>query len=165
MDKLLGVIATTSGFAGGKTQNPTYDQVGHHDTGHLEVVHVIYDPQIVTYGQVLDWFLHHVDPTDGGGQFCDRGEQYSTAIFPQDASQAAIAKQVLDAVTASAVLPAPVQTKILEGHRFWPAEVYHQDFSRKNPQHYLSYRQGCGRDDKVAKIWAKARGTAPAGAH
>ncbi len=165
MDKLLGVVSTTSGFAGGKSEHPTYDQVGRGGTGHIEAVYVVYDPQIVTYLQVLDWFWHHVDPTDPGGQFCDRGEQYTTAIFPQTDGQLAAANASKEALVASGVLPGKVATTIVAGQKFWPAETYHQDYSRKNPGHYLSYRQGCGRDDKVAKIWAKALQAAPGGAH
>lgn len=165
MDKLLGVVSTTSGFAGGKSEHPTYDQVGRGGTGHIEAVYVVYDPQIVTYLQVLDWFWKHVDPTDPGGQFCDRGEQYTTAIFPQTDGQLTAANASKQALEASGVLPAKVATTVVAGQRFWPAENYHQDFSRKDPGRYQSYRQGCGRDDKVAKIWAKARQATPAGAH
>ncbi|MCA9489278.1 MAG: peptide-methionine (S)-S-oxide reductase MsrA [Myxococcales bacterium] len=155
MDKLMGVVSTTSGFAGGPEEHPTYEQVAHGDTGHTEAVYVVYDPQIVTYLQVLDWYWHHIDPTDAGGQFCDRGKQYRTAIFPQNDGQLAAAKASLQTVTDSAVLSGAVVTEIVGGQTFWPAEKYHQDYSQTNAMHYQRYRTGCGRDDKVAKVWAK----------
>lgn len=162
MDKLMGVISTTSGFAGGPEQNPTYEQVSQGDTGHTESVFVVYDPQIVTYLQVLDWYWHHVDPTDAGGQFCDRGKQYRTAIFPQNDGQLAAAKASLQAITDSGVLPGPIVTEVVAGQTFWPAEKYHQDFARTDPTHYQRYRTGCGRDDKVAKVWTKLLRAQPA---
>ncbi|MEZ4236706.1 MAG: peptide-methionine (S)-S-oxide reductase MsrA [Myxococcota bacterium] len=155
-DKLKGVVATTSGYAGGKEANPTYEQVSAHRTGHYEAVRVVYDPKVVPYDKVLDYFWHHVDPTDPGGQFCDRGESYRTAVFPVNAEQRAIAEKSKAALDASGVLPGKVATAILPDQTFWPAEVYHQDFHDKNPGRYLPYRQGCGRDATVAKVWSKA---------
>jgi peptide-methionine (S)-S-oxide reductase len=156
-DHLAGVVSTTSGFAGGKEKNPTYDQVSSHLTGHLEAVYVVYDTSKLTYDQVVDYYWHHVDPTDDGGQFCDRGESYRTAIFPQDDAQKAAAEASKAKLDASHVLPGPVVTRILPGQTFWPAEEYHQDFHDKNPGRYLPYRQGCGRDARVAEVWAKAQ--------
>jgi peptide-methionine (S)-S-oxide reductase len=165
MDKLLGVVSTTSGYTGGSVVNPTYEQVGNGDTGHTEAVWVVYDPAIVTYGQVLDYFLHHIDPTDAAGQFCDRGTQYRPGIYPRDAKQEAAAKAAVEALEASKVLLTKVATEVKPGQQFYGAEVYHQDFSRSNPTHYQRYRAGCGRDDKVAKIWARANGAAPVPSH
>jgi methionine-S-sulfoxide reductase len=161
MDKLLGVVSTTSGFAGGTDPNPTYDTVGHvklapGEVSHTEAVWVVYDPSIVTYAKVLDWFLKHVDPTDAGGQFCDRGEQYRPAIFPQNDGQAGLAQNAVAALDASAILPAKVALQVVPGQTFHAAENYHQDFAVRNQAHYQAYRAGCGRDDKVAKVWAKA---------
>jgi methionine-S-sulfoxide reductase len=152
-DKLDGVVSTTSGFAGGKIANPTYDQVGLGVTGHLETVYVVYDTSKLTYPQVLDFFWHHVDPTDAGGQFCDRGEQYRSAIFPQDDAQRAAAEKSKADLDARAVLPGPVVTEILPDERFYAAEIYHQDFHEKDPGRYLPYRLGCGRDARVEEVW------------
>jgi peptide-methionine (S)-S-oxide reductase len=156
-DKLPGVISTTSGFAGGRTEQPTYDQVGLGGTGHTEVVYVVFDPAIVSYDKVLDWFWRHHDPTDGGGQFCDRGDQYRPAIFPQSDAQLAAAKASEDAIRKSGVLGRPIATEIVPGQKFWPAEVYHQDFHDTNPGRYLPYRIGCGRDARVAEVWKGAK--------
>jgi methionine-S-sulfoxide reductase len=155
-DKLDGVVHTTSGFAGGQVPNPTYQQVGMGITGHLEALHIVYDTSKLTYPQVLDYFWHHVDPTDAGGQFCDRGDQYRTAIFPLDDAQRAEAEASRAALQASGVLPGPVVTEILPGQTFYAAERYHQDFHVKDPGRYLPYRLGCGRDARVADIWANA---------
>jgi methionine-S-sulfoxide reductase len=162
MDKLMGVVSTTSGYVGGSVVNPTYEQVGAGDTGHTEAVWVVFDPAIVTYPQVLDWFLHHIDPTDAGGQFCDRGSQYRPGVYPRDAKQEEAAKAAITALDASKVLLTKVAAEVKPGQQFYAAEAYHQDYYRANPTHYLRYRQGCGRDDKVAKIWARANAAAPA---
>lgn len=152
-DKLTGVISTTSGFAGGHTENPTYDLVNMHGTGHIEAVSVIYDPKVVSYDALLDYYWHHIDPTDAGGQFCDRGETYQTAIFPVDEAQQKAAEASKAAIDASKTLSAPIVTQIRPNQRFWPAEQYHQDFHNKNPSRYLPYRAGCGRDARVAEVW------------
>lgn len=153
-DKLAGVIATTSGYAGGRVKNPSYAQVGGHGTGHLEVVHVIYDTTTLSYPQVLDYFWRHVDPVDVGGQFCDRGEPYFTGVFPVDAEQERIAMASKAALDASKVLAGPVFTKVYPvATPFYAAENYHQDFHVTTPGRYNSYRFGCGRDAKVAAIW------------
>lgn len=155
-DKLDGVIHTTSGYAGGHVDHPTYLQVGGEGTGHQEVVRVVYDAGKLTYAQVLDYYLHHIDPTDGGGQFCDRGDSYRPVVFAQDAEQARVAREALAALDAKKVLPGPVQVPVVEGATFWAAEVYHQDFHEKDPGRYLPYRLGCGRDLKVAEVWRKS---------
>lgn len=153
-DKLDGVVATTSGYAGGRVKNPSYEQVGAHLTGHLEAVHIIYDTTKLDYARVLDWFWHHIDPVDTGGQFCDRGEPYQTGVFPIDVAQeqaATASKTVLD---RAGTLPGPIATKIFPvGTVFYAAENYHQDFHHTTPGRYNSYRFGCGRDAKVALIW------------
>jgi peptide-methionine (S)-S-oxide reductase len=151
-DKLSGVVSTTSGFAGGKLENPTYEN----HTGHIEAVHVVYDPKVLPYEKLLDYFWRHVDPTDAGGQFCDRGHAYQTAIFPVDEAQKKAAEASKAAITAAGWLAKPIVTEILPGQRFWPAEKYHQDFHVTTPARYVPYRQGCGRDATVAKVWAKA---------
>jgi peptide-methionine (S)-S-oxide reductase len=155
-DKLSGVVSTTSGFAWGQVPNPTYEQVGLGVTGHTESVQVIYDTSKLTYPQVLDYFWHHIDPTDGGGQFCDRGDQYRSAIFPVDEAQKADAEKSKADLEASHVLPGPIETQILPQQKFYAAEIYHQDFHVKDPERYEPYRMGCGRDARVKEVWANA---------
>ncbi len=153
-DKLAGVIETTSGYAGGAIENPTYKQVTYEQTGHIEALKVVYDPQAVNYSDLVEYFWRHIDPTDGGGQFCDRGHSYLTGIFPADEEQAAIAQASLEKLETSGVLDNPVKTIIKPLTVFWPAEEYHQDYYKKNPIHYSRYRRGCGRDARVRDVWA-----------
>lgn len=150
-DKLDGVVATTSGFAGGHTEAPSYDDVNTETTGHKEAVRVVYDTSKLSYDQVLDWYWHHVDPTDDGGQFCDRGDSYRTAVFPVDDVQLKAAEASKLAIGGA--LKAPVVTPITSGATFWPAENYHQDYHVTNPGRYEPYRLGCGRDAGVKRVW------------
>jgi methionine-S-sulfoxide reductase len=152
-DELPGIVHTTSGYAGGSVANPTYEDVTSETSGHKEAVRVVYDTSKLTYDQVLDWFWHHVDPTDDGGQFCDRGDSYRTGIFALDATQERAAKASKAAIDASGKLKKPVVTLIVTGATFWPAEQYHQDFHHLNPGRYLPYRMGCGRDRRVRELW------------
>lgn len=152
-DKLDGIVHTTSGYAGGHVKNPSYRDVTSETSGHKEVVRVVYDTGKLTYAQVLDFYWHHVDPTDDGGQFCDRGDSYESAIFVADEAQRATAEASKAAIDAKGVLPGPIVTPILPLDTFWAAEVYHQDFHEKNPGRYLPYRMGCGRDMRVAEVW------------
>jgi peptide-methionine (S)-S-oxide reductase len=158
-DSLDGVLHTTSGFAGGRTVNPTYMDVVSETTGHQEAVHVVYDTSKLSYDQVVDYFLHHVDPTDDGGQFCDRGDSYRPVIFAGSVAEAASAQAAIAAVEARHVLPGAVKVPVVSGAQFYAAELYHQDFHEKNPARYLPYRMGCGRDRKVKQVWGgEARG-------
>ena len=146
-EKVDGVGDVVSGYAGGESQNPTYRD---HE-GHLEVVRVPYDPATVSYRELVDYFFRHVDPLDDGGQFCDRGYSYTTAVFYQNAeefTEAAAAK-----AAAEAELGEPVVTPIRELDRFWVAEDYHQDYYKKNPLRYKLYRTSCGRDRRVRQVW------------
>jgi methionine-S-sulfoxide reductase len=161
MDKLPGVLHTTSGFAGGPEASPTYKQVVSGATSHLEAVHVVFDPAIVSYEGVLDFFWRHHDPTDGGGQFCDRGATYAPAIFPVDDAQKAVADASKKKLEKSNVLPGAIASTIVAGQRFWPAEVYHQDFYQTTPGRYVPYRIGCGRDAKTHEIWKNEPKVAP----
>ena len=154
-DKAPGVISTTSGFAGGKTQNPTYAQVSSHTTDQIESVYVVYDTSKTSYDALLDYFWHHIDPTDSGGQFCDRGDTYRPAVLYLDETQHKAADASKAALEAKKVLPAPVVAEVSPAIRFWPAEEYHQDFHEKESAHYMMYRTGCGRDAKVKQIWSK----------
>lgn len=154
-DKLPGIVSTTSGYIGGKLQNPTYEDVVSETTGHAEAVRVVYDTTKLSYAQVLDWYWRHVDPTDGGGQFCDRGDSYRPAIFPLDPVQ----KQAAEAskLTVATQLGVPIKVTIEAADTFYPAEVYHQDFHTKSVARYQSYRMGCGRDAKVKEVWSTAK--------
>ena len=154
-DKVPGVISTTSGFAGGKTQNPTYAQVASHSTDQIESVYVVYDTSKTSYDALLDYFWHHIDPTDAGGQFCDRGDTYRPAVLYLDETQHKAADASKAALEAKKVLPGPVVAEVSPAIRFWPAEEYHQDFHDQESAHYTMYRAGCGRDAKVRQIWSK----------
>lgn len=153
-DKLDGVLETVSGYTGGTVPDPTYRQVVFGNTGHYEAVRITYDPQKLTYRTLVDYFLRHVDPTDDGGQFCDRGHSYKTAIFVENDEQRADAKAALAA--ADEVIEAPIVTPILGSGPFYVAEDYHQDYYLKNPLRYRAYRLSCGRDNRVKQVWAGA---------
>ena len=146
-EKLPGVGDVLAGYAGGQSQQPTYQN--HAD--HLEVVEVPYDSQTVSYRELVDYLLRHIDPLDEGGQFCDRGHSYTTAIFYSNANERATAEAAI--AEAESVLGQRVATKIIELEQFWIAEDYHQDYYKKNPLRYKYYRNGCGRDQRVAQVW------------
>ena len=153
-DKVPGVLATESGYAGGKLQNPTYEQVSTGGTGHAEAVRVTYDPVKVSYEKLLDFFWHHVDPTVKDRQFCDIGNQYRTAILYQDDAQRNAAQASKAALEKSGRLP-HVYTEIAPAGTFYPAEEYHQDYYKKNPIRYKFYRTSCGRDARIGEVWGK----------
>jgi len=148
-----GVVDARSGYAGGHVDNPTYEQVSAGGTGHAESIEVLYDPAKVTYEELLDVFWHSVDPTDAGGQFCDRGSSYRTAIFAAADAQLEAAQASKAALEKTKPFDAPIVTEITRLEHFWPAEGYHQDFYKKNPLRYKFYRSGCGRDARVKKLW------------
>ncbi|HWT12602.1 MAG TPA: peptide-methionine (S)-S-oxide reductase MsrA [Allosphingosinicella sp.] len=154
-DHIPGVISTTSGYSGGRTANPTYRQVSAGGTGHIEAVRVVYDPARVSYATLVERFFRTIDPLDGGGQFCDRGDQYRSAIFVADAAQRRVAQAA--SARASRQLGRPVATAILPAARFYPAEEYHQDYYRKNPLRYRFYRWNCGREARLREVWSRAR--------
>ena len=154
-EKIPGVQSVTSGYAGGRVKNPSYEQVSSGGTGHAEAVQVAYDPSRVSYEQLVEVFWRNVDPTDAGGQFCDRGNQYRTAIFYEGDSQKLAAQESKRALDASAVLGKPVVTEVVALEAFYPAEGYHQDFYKKDPGRYHSYRAGCGRDRRLEQLWGK----------
>ncbi len=155
-DKLDGVISTTSGYIGGSTENPTYRQVTTGTTGHLEAVKVEYDPEKVSYNKLLDVFWRNIDPHDAGGQFCDRGEQYTTAIFYLTDDQKRLADASKQSLESGGKLNAPVVTPVKPAPKFYAAEDYHQDYYKKNPLKYRLYRSGCGRDARLEEVWGKA---------
>ncbi|MBG3878116.1 peptide-methionine (S)-S-oxide reductase MsrA [Desulfovibrio oxamicus] len=150
-DQLDGVLDTTSGYTGGNVDAPTYKQVSSGLTGHAEALRVTYDPAKVSYEALLDVFWRNVDPLDAGGQFCDRGSQYRSAIFVANAAQHHAAEASKKAIEAR--LGKPVATGIEDASTFWPAEEYHQDYYRKNPIRYAYYRTGCGRDKRLEQVW------------
>ncbi len=154
-EKLDGVTAVISGYCGGDEQNPTYEQVGSGTTGHAESVQIHFDATKISYQQLLDVFWRQIDPTDAGGQFVDRGSQYRSAIFVHDAEQRRLAQASKEALARSGRFSKPLVTEIVDYVRFWPAEEYHQDFFRKNPVRYHSYRAGSGRDAFIEKTWGK----------
>ncbi len=154
-DKVPGVVSTTSGYAGGREKNPTYEEVSAGGTGHAEALQVAYDPARVSYERLVEVFWRNVDPTDRGGQFCDRGSQYRTAIFYERDEQKRAAEASKRGLEASGRLGKPVVTEILRLDAFYPAEEYHQDFYKKSPVRYTTYRAGCGRDRRLAELWGE----------
>jgi peptide-methionine (S)-S-oxide reductase len=153
-DKTPGVISTTAGYTGGTKVDPTYEEVSDGGTGHAESVEVTYDPSKVTYQQLLDIYWHNVDPLDPGGQFCDRGNQYRTAIFYHDDEQKRLAEASKQALTKR--FDQPIATEIVPAGPFYPAEDYHQEYYKKNPIRYKFYRWNCGRDQRLAELWGAA---------
>jgi peptide-methionine (S)-S-oxide reductase len=151
-----GVKAVISGFDGGPEKNVTYDQVGAGATGHAESVHVFYDPAKTSYAKLLDLFWHNVDPFSAEGQFCDRGHQYRAAIFYLDDAQKKAAEESKRAVEAQ--LTKKVVVEIAPATQFWDADEHHQDYWKKNPTHYYSYRAGCGRDARLREVWGDKAG-------
>jgi peptide-methionine (S)-S-oxide reductase len=152
-DHVPGVTSTTSGYTGGHVKDPTYAQVVTETTGHREAEKIEFDTARTSYAKLLDVYFHATDPTDGGGQFCDRGESYTPAIFYLNDEQ----KKEAEAAKAAAAreLGQPLATKILPASTFYPAEAYHQDFYQKNPLRYKYYRYGCGHDARVEQLWGK----------
>ncbi len=153
-DKLDGVVSTTSGYTGGRTADPTYEQVSAGRTGHAEAVEIVYDPRKVAYSQLLDVFWRNIDPLTANAQFCDAGSQYRAAIFVHDEAQRRLAEESKRAVAQR--LQKPVVTEVVTASKFWPAEDYHQNYYRKNPIRYNLYRAGCGRDQRLEAIWGPA---------
>ncbi len=151
---LEGVVSVVSGYTGGTKANPTYEEVSTGKTGHAESVEIIFDPKKVSYQTLLEIFWKNIDPTNASGQFCDIGSQYRTAIFyhgeEQHKAAAASKKALEDSKKFKEVF-----TEITEATKFYPAEDYHQNFYLDNPGRYKAYRLGCGRDEKLDKLWNK----------
>lgn len=154
---LEGVKKVTSGYTGGSTKNPTYEEVSSGLSGHFEAIQVIYDPKKVSYNTLLDTFWRQVDPTDAGGQFVDRGSQYHTAIFYRTDAEKKLAEASKVALDKSGKYKKPVITPILPYSDYYEAEDYHQGFHKKSPDHYQQYRQGSGRDDFLNRIWGPSK--------
>ena len=154
-EKLDGVSAVISGFTGGHLANPTYEQVTAGGTGHVEAVEVHYDPQRVSYQQLLYVFWRQINPTDDGGQFIDRGDHYRSAIFYLSEEQQLLAEESRAELAESGIFSNPIVTRILPAAPFYPAEEYHQDYYKKNPLRYRYYRSNSGRDRFLDRIWGK----------
>jgi peptide methionine sulfoxide reductase msrA/msrB len=152
-EKADGVVDAVSGYTGGKAEDASYEKVSSGRSGHLECVQVTYDPAKISYDRLLDIFWRHVDPTDGGGQFADRGAQYRTAIFYHDEEQRRQAEASKKTLAESGRLREPIVTEILPIAAFYPAEGYHQDYYKKNSLRYSLYRQGSGRDRFIEQTW------------
>ena len=157
-DKIPGVLSTTSGYTGGRTANPTYEQVSSKSTGHAEVVEVIYDPSKVSYTRLVEYFWHTIDPTVKDQQFCDKGSPYRSAIFAVDAEQLQIAQASKAALEKTKPFKEPIVTEIVIAGTFYPAEDYHQDYYKNNPLRYKYYRNGCGRDARLQSLWGPLAG-------
>jgi len=153
---LPGVVSVTSGYSGGSEKNPTYEEVGSGTTGHAESVQILYDPKKMAYERLLDVFWHNIDPTSANGQFCDRGRQYRSAIFYHDETQHRLATKSRERLMASGRFKKPIATEVVPLKAFYPAEEFHQDYYKKNPEHYHAYRLGCGRDARLKEIWGAA---------
>jgi peptide-methionine (S)-S-oxide reductase len=150
-DEIPGVVATTSGYTGGKLANPTYEQVGRGGTGHFEAVKITYDPAKVSYQKLLDTYWLQVDPFDAFGQFCDKGETYLPAIFYANDTERKAAEAAREVLYAR--FKKPIVVQILPAKVFYDAEGYHQDYYQKNPLRYAYYRNGCGRDARLRAVW------------
>lgn len=156
-EKYPGVIKIVSGYTGGHTQNPTYEEVCRTDTLHYEAVQITYDPEVLSYVSLLEIYWRQIDPTDTGGQFHDRGRSYQTAIFYHSEQQKTLAEASKQALEGSGRFDAPIVTPILPVCEFWPAEEYHQDYHKKNPAHYNRYRKGSGRDNFIRETWVEKK--------
>jgi len=155
-DKISGVIETVSGYMGGHVLNPSYKQVSAGGTGHAEVVRVTFDPQQVSYQQLLRVFWRSIDPTARDRQFCDKGRQYRSAIFYQNEQQQQLAELSRQELQASKPFTAEIVTEIVPEKTFYPAEDYHQNYYKRNPLRYKYYRHSCGRDQRLRELWGKA---------
>ncbi len=156
-DTYPGVKRVVSGYTGGRTVNPTYEEVCSQATGHREAVRITFDPEVISYRQLLDIFWRQIDPTDPDGQFSDRGSSYRTAIYYHSDQQRRQAEASRGELGESGRFGRPVITEILPAQPFYPAEEYHQDFYQTNPSHYNRYRAGSGRDAFIAVHWNDPR--------
>lgn len=156
-EKIPGVIEVLSGYTGGDKVRPSYKEVSAGGTGHTEAVEVYYDPQHVSYQQLLEVFWRQIDPTDAGGQFVDRGNQYRSGVYPLTPQQQRLAEESKRQLAASGRFKQPIVTEIVPAGAFYPAEEYHQDYYKKNPLRYRYYRYGSGRDKFLDRFWGDER--------
>jgi methionine-S-sulfoxide reductase len=155
-EKLDGINDVVSGYIGGHVDNPTYQQVSAGNTGHIEAAVINFDPDKISYSEVLDYFWHHIDPTNDKGQFCDFGPQYRPAIFYQDENQHKLALASTRKIEQNKPFNEPLKVELIKATKFYPAEDYHQDYYKKNPYRYKYYRYSCGRDKRVEELWGKS---------
>ena len=155
-EAMSGVVAAVSGFAGGSTARPTYQQVVRGGTGHLEAVQVTFDPARISYRELVDRFWLTIDPTDPDGQFCDQGAPYATAVFASRAQKPAA--EASRRVAAARIGANRFVTPVRDAVRFWPADASHQDFARRNPVRYAGYTRFCRRDERLRAVWGSAAG-------
>lgn len=154
-DERPGIISVVSGYTGGHTSHPTYEEVATNTTGHQEAVQITFDPDIISYNEIVETFWQQIDPTDPGGQFHDRGDSYKTAIFYHNDHQKEVAKQSKEALEKSDRFQDPIATQIIQASEFYPAEEEHQDFYKKNKAHYERYSVGSGRKDFIEQHWSQ----------
>ncbi len=147
-----GILNVVSGYSGGKSQNPTYENYKYE--GHREVVQVTYDPKKISYGELVEYYFRHIDPTDAGGSFFDRGENYTSAIYYENEEEKKVAEDVIGVIDANDIFEKPIVTDVLPQSTFWPAEGYHQDYAANNSVRYTSYRIGSGRDAFLNMTWS-----------
>jgi len=152
-EKLEGVREVVSGYTGGDEKNPSYGEVSSGDTGHVEAIQISYEPNRIDYKTLLEVFWRQIDPTDPGGQFADRGQQYKTAIFYHDETQKQLAEKSKRDLERSKIHGEAIVTEIRKANEFYPAEGYHQDYYKKNPAHYQRYRRGSGREGYLREVW------------
>ena len=152
-EKLDGVRDVVSGYMGGHVDNPRYKEVASGRSGHYEIVQVKYDSAKISYQQLLSAFWRMHDPSDGGGSFCDRGQQYSTAIFYTSKKQKRLAAGAIAALNQANKFDKPIATKLIAASKFYPAEAYHQNYSARNKVRYKFYRYRCGRDQFINRVW------------
>ena len=157
-DEFPGVIKVVSGYTGGNKEDPTYEEVSSGKTGHVEAVEITFDPEIITYAQLLDIFWRQIDPTDQAGQFADRGPQYKAVIFYLNPEQKRLAQESKQNLEKSGRFKGPVVTPILPAAKFYRAEEYHQDYYKKNPDRYDSYRSLSGRGGFLKRTWGREKG-------
>ena len=155
LDKVDGVVSTLSGYTGGRTKNPAYEEVSAGKTGHTEAVEVLYDPAKLSYAKLLDVFWRNIDPTTADRQFCDVGTQYRAAIFYHNETQKRLAEESKQRLETSRPFKEPIITGIMPASVFYPAEEYHQDFYKKNPLRYKFYKFNCGRAQRLQDLWGK----------
>lgn len=155
-EALNGVRSVTSGYTGGHTANPTYEEVSAGGTGHAEAVQIVYDPSVISYDALLDVFWHNIDPLTPNAQFCDHGDQYRSAIFYHDDTQRRLAEASKQRIEQSKRFDQPIVTQIVAASEFYPAEEYHQKYHSKNPVRYKYYRWRCGRDQRLRALWGSA---------
>jgi peptide-methionine (S)-S-oxide reductase len=157
-EDLPGVISVTSGYTGGSTPNPTYEEVSSGRTGHAESAQVVYDPDKISYEKLLDVYWHNIDPLQKDGQFCDHGTQYRTAIFYSNDSQKRAAEASKATLEQEPRFKGKIATQIVPASKFYPAEAYHQNYCKVRPVQYQAYREGCRRDARLKDIWGAEAG-------